>query len=245
LNLPLAPGIAARAVAYASSDSGYIDDINRHRSDVNRTTVRGGRASLRVLPGDDWEIEVGGAVQDLSGHDGQYAFSHLPPLTRTENFAQPYDTDFAVADMVVRKRWSKTELISATGWVRHELTSHFDATGSAGTSEPQLFLEYIDINLISNETRISRSEPDGSGWLAGISLINNSAATRRKLGPPRSLTPITGVHNRVSETALFSQYNYPLTPHLLGTVGARLTYTRSVGRARPGNRACLTYFEMS
>jgi hypothetical protein len=56
LNLPLADDLALRVVAYSTSHPGYIDDIRLGRHDVNRTSVRGGRAALRFDAGDNWDI---------------------------------------------------------------------------------------------------------------------------------------------------------------------------------------------
>ena len=122
LNLPLVAGrVAFRAVGYASSNPGYIDDVELDRHDINRTDMVGGRAALRIDPGDDWDIEIGVLAQDVRGHDGQYALSTLPPLMRSANFAQPYDNDYRLGAITVRKRLGGLELVSATSIVQHDL----------------------------------------------------------------------------------------------------------------------------
>jgi len=231
LNIPLARDrLAVRLVGYTSVDPGYIDDLARDREDVNRTNVHGGRATLILKPGNDWQLELGGVAQYISGRDGQYATRGLPPLKRRSTIAQPFDNDYMLGHLTLRKRWSAVELLSATGVVKHDLESRFDATGFAGTSGPQAFTEDVNILLVSNETRISEPDRNGEGWVAGWSLIHNVNRISRHLGPPAGLKPIAGVRNRVDEAAIFGQYSYRVAPRLLVTVGGRVTYSETAGR---------------
>lgn len=230
VNLPIVPGrLALRAVGYGSIDGGYIDDAGRGLANVNRTTIYGGRAALLWEPGDNWQLELGGAAQYLAGRDGQYALRGLAPLTRRSQLAQPFDNDYRLGEFTLRKRWSGVELVSATGIVRHSLESRFDATGFPGTLGPQLFTEDVGITLVSNETRLSQPDARGEGWVVGWSLLHDINRIRRTLGPPDAPAPITGVRNDVTEAALFGQFSQALMPGLIATFGGRLTYARSVG----------------
>jgi outer membrane receptor protein involved in Fe transport len=230
VNLPLVPGrLAVRAVGYKSVDGGYIDDLGRGLNDVNRTSTWGGRAALLWEPGNGWRLELGGLAQYIAGRDGQYATRGLPPLTRSTSLAQPFDNDYLLGELTVRKRWTGVELVSATGLVRHSLDTRFDATGFPGTVGAQLYAEDVGITLISNETRLSQPNSRGEGWVIGWSLLHDISRITRRLGAPAALLPITGVRNEVSEAALFGQYSLALTPRLVGTIGGRLTYSRSAG----------------
>lgn len=232
VNLPLDPGrLALRAVGYGSIDGGYIDDLGRGRRDVNRTQTYGGRANLLWVPGDGWRIEAGVLAQYLAGRDGQYAMRGLPPLSRRSSFAQPFDNDYELGEITVRKSWSGVELVSATGVVRHSLESRFDATGFAGTAGPQIYIENVGITLITNETRLSQPDARGEGWVAGWSLVHDIDRIRRTLGPPAGPLPIAGVRNAVSEAALFGQYSLALGDRVTATLGGRLTLSRNVGMA--------------
>jgi outer membrane receptor protein involved in Fe transport len=229
LNLPLASNVALRAVGYATSNPGYIDDLRLDRRDINRTNVRGGRAALRIDAGNNWDIEISGVAQNTDGRDGQYALSTLPPLKRESNFAQPYDNDYRLASFTVRRKLPEAEFVSATGWVRHDLEARFDATGFPDTIGPQLFVEDIEITMISNETRVSRLNARGEGWLAGLGIIHDVDQVSRKLGPIDALAPLSRLRNELTEVALFGQYSYPLTEGLLLTAGGRVTYNREEG----------------
>jgi iron complex outermembrane receptor protein len=231
INLPLvADRLTLRAVGYGAIEGGYIDDAGRGLRDVNRTTIYGGRAALSWEPGDAWQIELGGAIQFIAGRDGQYAERGLPVLTRTSQLAQPFENDYSLVDLIVRKRWPSVELISATTLVHHDLETRFDATGAPGTSGPQLYAENIGIFLISNETRLSRPDSEGAGWVVGWSLLHDTSNISRSLGPSVAPLPIAGVRNEVTEAALFGQYSANLTGRLVVTAGGRLTFSRSGGR---------------
>ena len=238
VNLPLAAGrLALRAVGYGAIDGGYIDDPGQGRRDVNRTTIYGGRATLLWDAGDGWRVEAGGLAQYLAGRDGQYAMRGLPPLTRRSSLAQPYDNDYQLGEVTIRKSWSGMELVSATGLVRHSLESRFDATGFPGTTGPQIYIENVGITLLTNETRISQPDARGEGWVAGWSLVHDIDRIRRTLGPPTGPQPIAGVRNAVEEAALFGQYSFALGARVTATLGGRLTVSRAVGEtldAPPG-----------
>jgi outer membrane receptor protein involved in Fe transport len=239
VNLPVIPGrLAVRAVGYGSVDGGYIDDAGRGLRDVNRTKTWGGRAALLLDAGDGWRLELGGVAQYIAGRDGQYAMRGLPPLTRSTSLAQPFDNDYQLGQFTLRKRWSGVELVSATGIVRHALETRFDATGFPGTSGPQLYTENVGITLVSNETRLSEPNARGEGWVVGWSLLHDISRIRRRLGPPDATLPIAGVRNEVTEAALFGQYSLGLTDRLTGTLGGRLTWSRTTGEpldAAPGS----------
>jgi outer membrane receptor protein involved in Fe transport len=232
VNLPLDPGrLAMRAVGYGSIDGGYIDDLGQRRRDVNRTRIYGGRFNLLWDAGDGWRIEAGALAQYLAGRDGQYALRDLPPLSRSSALAQPFDNDYQLGQVTVRKSWSGVELVSATGIVRHSLESRFDATGFTGTAGPQIYVEDVGITLITNETRISQPNARGEGWVAGWSLVHDVNRIRRTLGPPAAPLPIAGVRNDVSEAALFGQYSFALGARVTARLGGRLTLSRNVGMA--------------
>lgn len=231
LNLPLVPGrLALRAVAYGALDGGYIDDAGRNRPDVNGVSTYGGRGAILFAPGGGWEIELGGVVQYISGRDGQYAQRGLPPLTRSTNLAQPFDNDYQLGALTLRRRWHGLELVSASEIVRHSLETQFDATGFPGTSGPQRYDESVEIGLYANETRLARPGADGTGWVAGWSLLVDNSRIRRRLGDPAAPPSIPGIGNEEFEAALFGQYSLALLPGLVATAGGRFTFARTSGR---------------
>lgn len=228
LNLVLIPGrLAVRAVAYATDEPGYIDDPSRHLSNVNRTKSHGGRAALRVEPGDDWAVTIGGAMQNIASQDGQYAVRGLPPLQRNSFLDQPFDNDYGLAYLTASRRIEGAQLTTTTSFVRHDVDTIYDATLDT-LSPPRQFAEQRAIRLFSHETRLARSSATES-WVIGVNGLMARDRTTRALGDPIAPLPIAGVRNLNSEIAIFGQYSHIIGPRLTATVGGRLSYAHSSG----------------
>lgn len=228
LNLVLVPGrLAVRAVAYAIDEPGYIDDPSRHLSNVNRTKSQGGRAALRVEPGGDWTVTIGGAMQNIASRDGQYAVRGLPPLQRNSFLDQPFDNDYSLAYLTASHGIRSAQLTTTTSFVRHDVDTIYDATVDA-LSPPRLFAEKLAIRLFSHETRLSSSSATES-WVIGVTGLMARDRTTRALGDPAAPLPITGVRNVNSEIAAFGQYTRMIVPGLTATVGARISYAHGSG----------------
>lgn len=232
VNLPIErERVTLRAVVYGASEGGYIDDAGRGERDVNRVGVLGGRAALLWTPGDEWQIELTGVAQFIGARDGQYAERGLPPLTRRSNFAQPFENDYQLGALTVRRRTRSLELISTTSVVRHDLETQFDATEPLAGASPRLFAEDVALTLFTHETRLSRPNADGAGWVLGFALLRNTSEVRRRIGPPAAMLPIANARNETIEVAAFGQTSLPINDRLTATLGGRLSVARSDGKA--------------
>ncbi|UVO49684.1 TonB-dependent receptor [Sphingomonas sp. SUN019] len=230
VNLPIVRDrLALRAVGYASRDAGYIDDLRRRLSNINSTTIRGGRATVLLEAGESWQIEIGGVFQDIAVRDGRYAVRGGPPLTRRSRLAQPFDNDYRLLHATVRKQWDSMELVAATSLVNHALETRFDASGFRGARGPQIYVEDAHIKMLSQEIRLSQPDFRGEGWVIGSSFVHDINRVARDLGRPAEPKRLSTVRNQTDEIALFGQYGQPLTQRLLATIGGRLTYSRLRG----------------
>lgn len=235
VNLPIIEGRAAmRLVAYGSREAGYIDDPQRHVSNINRSRIVGQRLSVRVDDLAGWTIDVGGVSQETSVRDGQYTLRNRPPLTRSNPIAQPFDNDYGLAFLNLRRTLGSKEIVSTTSAVRHRLRSVFDAAGGDEAQVPKLFEERNNISFISHETRISgggRRSP----WVAGIAVLYNVNKIARALGPPDAPLEIAALQNEQTEFAVFGQATLPLGRYLGLTLGSRFATAHSEGQlARAG-----------
>lgn len=103
LNIPIvSEKLALRVVGYGVRDGGYIDDVNRGKTDVNRTGTYGGRAALRFAPDADWTIDLNGVYQHIDGDDAQYATRSVGRLQRASAVAQPYQSDYLLGNQIGR-----------------------------------------------------------------------------------------------------------------------------------------------
>jgi outer membrane receptor protein involved in Fe transport len=230
LNLPLADDhVALRLVGYASTDGGYIDNLATGRDNVNRTHTEGGRAVLRVAPGDGWTIDFGVTTQDIHGDDSQYADRDTPPLTRRSLIPQPYDDDYRMGEITIAKDWGGLRFTSSTAIIRQSVAERFDATFQPGY--PRLYRQWNRTSMVTTENRLTRPVTNGFGWMVGTSFLHNSAQLTRALGPLDGVSPTTGVLNRINETTVFGEASVEPFHGLTLTAGGRITYSRLSGRA--------------
>ncbi|MBL0925757.1 MAG: TonB-dependent receptor, partial [Sphingomonadaceae bacterium] len=229
-NIPVVPDrVAVRMLAYGAREGGYIDDSGRGRGDVNSTDIIGGRVMLSVAPNDDWRVDFSGVGQSIRGDDAQYAQRGFPVRTRRSPLAQPFMSDYWLANMQVNGSIGDFRLISSAGFVEHDLIENYDATPLLST--PTLFRQQNRIALFSTEHRLTYDAEDGGGWLIGASHIRSNSRLNRALSPASMPVPTPGVENRLSEWALFGEATIALFQDVTMTVGGRISSAKLSGTA--------------
>lgn len=227
-NLPIGGGDhALRLVGYMLTDGGYIDNPLRGQNDVNRVTVRGGRAALRLSPGDDWTVDIGGVYQAIASEDAQYADRDAPPLIRNSPVEQNARARYGMGSLVVSKDWGSLHLQSSTAYIRHRLFERFDA--GQRDEAPNVLDQYNRTRMVTNETRLSRPFQDGWGWVLGVSLIDNQTQQRREFGRPQMRAALTGVTNDVREITGYGEATVELMPNIIASGGLRFSHARLGG----------------
>lgn len=235
INVPfLGDAAAIRATAYKQIEGGYIANGLTGAHNSNRSKIAGGRATLRVQPGNRWTVDIGGVLQNIGTRDGQYAERGLAPRTHNAQFTQPFDNDFKGLNLVIMKTWDHLSLVSSTGIVEHDLSERFDATDYLARPEVLAYDESNRIRLITHETRVSHKSSNGATWVAGISVLNSIDKLERSLGPIDTPAMLASVRNTKSELALFGETTRPITQSISATFGARLAYARTIGEALGG-----------
>ncbi len=235
INAPLLGDKAAlRVTGYKQVEAGYIDNGLTNSRNSNRSKIEGGRATLRVQPGNRWTVDIGGVIQNIGTRDGQYAERGLPPRTHNAQFAQPFDNDFKALNLVIMKDWDGLSLVSSTGIVEHDLSSRFDATGYLGQPGVLVYDESDRIRLITHETRVSHKSGNGATWVAGLSVLDSIDRVERSLGPIGVPTMLAAVRNTKTEIAVFGEATHSITPRVSATLGARLVYARTIGEVLGG-----------
>ncbi|WP_342657572.1 TonB-dependent receptor [Sphingomonas sp. NY01] len=229
LNLPVTDSVATRIVGYARREGGYIDKPLLGRDNANRVAMAGGRAAIGWQVAPDWYVEASGAGQSIDGRDSQYADEAAPPLVNNRALREGYRTGFGLGQLAITGRIGGVSLRSATGIVRQSLTERFDATLPGG--DPQLLVQRQTTRMLTSETRAWQAGRDGSGWVAGLSLIDHRRDLDRRFVPPIGLTPTIRSGESVTEATLYGEGAVALTPRLLATAGGRLTQVELRGRA--------------
>lgn len=192
LNVPLVEDrLAFRGLAFGSVEGGYIDDVRRDLRDVNRVRTWGGRAALRFDAGDGWTLDLSGVGQQIDGDDSQYSERGIGDLARASGIAQPFRSDYWLADFVARKRWDDLELTTSLGYARQYVFEMFEGQALEDPAAPEVkpaldapstgYSQANRISMLTFETRLARRGPDGTGWLLAASLLRNEAQVQRRM----------------------------------------------------------------
>lgn len=223
-NIPIGGRAAARIVGYRIIRPGYIDDVRRGLSDVNRTDVLGVRATFRVELQPGLSFDAGILSQDTGSRDGQYTDDpRSSALTRRSFFAQPFYNDYRMGFGTFRADLGFAKLLSNTSYTYHAINTVFDATSPA-TQIPQLFQEDMQVRLLTHETRLSGSTNLISTWVAGLSIAHNVNRIDRFLGPADALAVISNVRSETLDVALFGEATLPIWRNVSVTGGGRLSH---------------------
>ena len=230
VNLPLIGERAAlRIVGYGISEGGYIDDVWRKKNDINHNRIAGGRATLRIEPGDGWTVDLGGVFQDNHGRDSQYADRVPGGLNRASRVPGGFDADYALGELVLSKSWDGVSFLSSTGLIRQHLNERYDASMAGG---PDLqFAQRNETRMFATENRLWRPTAGGYGWVLGASYTHNRTDLERSLGPVGATVPVTGVANRTREATLYGEASLEPISGLTLTGGGRYTWSRLGGGA--------------
>jgi iron complex outermembrane receptor protein len=222
-NIPIGGRAALRVVGYRIIRPGYIDDVGRGLSDVNRTSVLGVRATFRMEFNDRLSVDAGIVSQDTGSKDSQYTDGPLPSaLTRRSFVAQPFDNDYRLMFVTLRADLGFAKLVSNTSYTYHPIDTVFDAT-SRTAQIPTIFEEAMQVKLLTHETRISGSTDLISSWVSGFSFAHNINHIDRFLGPADKLVMISNVESETLDAALFGEATLPLWRNVSITGGGRLS----------------------
>lgn len=229
-NLPIARDIAAvRILGYRQIEGGYIDDATLGLRNVNQAKIAGWRGSLRVTPGDDWTIDVGGFGQAINTRDTQYSERNIGPLRRAARIRQPYDNNIDARYVTISKRWNNVELVSVTSKVKHDLTVVFDATDPLVPDAVLAFVEDEEVRMTNHETRLSGRMGSGGSWVVGVNHVRNVDTVIRMMGPPGSAEEFSRLKNETVERAIFGEATRSIFGRVSATLGARLVRATTVG----------------
>lgn len=230
VNLPLVEQRAAiRMIGYSLSDGGYIDDIGRKKEDINRTHIRGGRVAGLMELSRHWSIEAGGLHQSIDGEDGQYADRAEADLVHRGHFAQPFSNDYSLAYLTLRGEAGKVRLLSTLSVADQSLAEQFEFSGES--QQLQLFKQQSNLSLLSGESRASRTRSDGTGWIVGISFVDNKTDLRRSARKAGLWKPLSSIRNHVEEQTIYGELTSKLLDHILVTGGVRITHVGFGGSA--------------
>jgi outer membrane receptor protein involved in Fe transport len=220
-NLPLVnERIAVRANGYSAVEGGYIDDPLRRLADVNRTTIRGGRASLGARLGEDWEATATAVYQHIDARDAQYAERAGGEVSRRSQLAQPFRQNYWLSNLRVSGDLGQVRVVGLLGLVNNRSNEVYDASQASGV--PSRFVQQLHSRIITGEARASY-RGGNIGALTGLSFVSATSRSERQLDLPDTGQYHATAGNRLREWTLFGELSYDLTRQLQVTLGGRVS----------------------
>jgi hypothetical protein len=223
VNTPVVPGRAAlRAVAYTSTEPGWIDNSGA-RDNANGTRILGGRLALRTLLPADWTLDLQGVAQNSQTTDSQYV-TGSSGLRRSGVLPEPHDSDFYLGVATAQGRWLGLNALVTTSAVSHESDGILDASAAAGLWGETAPLRYRDkrrYRLFNEEVRLWSNADARVAWLLGASYVSARSALTGSLEPGQSASrDVLRLVQQAGELAVFGEASARITGALRATGGA-------------------------
>lgn len=229
-NLPLATDTAGLRLSIdAASEGGYIDKPFLDKTNVNRTSILSGRATLRTRIAPEWTIDLIGLGQSTHAQDSQYAARNQPGYDSAARVREGSDADYLHGQFVVDGRMGTIRVRSSTAITGQTLEERYDASTDALSD--RVFVQRNHTRMIAHETRLWQPVEDKFGWIVGLSLVDNRTELNRSLQSTLLRSAATGVLNTVAEGTVYAEGSYRVRDNLTATLGARYSLVRLGGGA--------------
>jgi outer membrane receptor protein involved in Fe transport len=246
VNVPLGLRAAVRASAYYTDRPGFIDDPRRGATDVNDTTLRGGRIELLVNPTDAFTVRLSAVAQALR-NDGAAIMDvnrlTLDPLygdlTQSRTFSSTSDIDYRIYNLTADYDLGFANLTSATSFGTIRQNALVDGTAQLGGVVTSIFGQPLGVSVSSDldqekftqEVRLA-SPAQTFEWLVGAFYTKEDNELDQVLSgisltnPPAVATGRGGLQtvsllSDYEEYAVFANVDYHVTEQFDVTVGAR------------------------
>ncbi len=167
VNLPINPAAAIRASAYTDHFGGFIDNLGTGEDDINRSTTRGARVALRLLPSDRYTVDLSAWAQSLRDHgrgidEGGLARSSLSPEGSRQRFN--------LSNLTVTGEYGWGSLVSSTSYMDLDVLNRWalDKTLELFTTELHSALaDTTRLHSLSQELRAVSGNDGPLKWLIG------------------------------------------------------------------------------
>ncbi len=229
--------VGVRAMAYQDVEGGYIDDINLHQAQIDRSVRTGGRSYLRADLDPTLTVTLGGAYQAIFSNDTQYISPSLGRLHRANLVRESSNNDFGQGVAVIDKTGEWGAFRSSTSFVRHDFSSRSDATTalplfSTSASGVGSYDEPSKIDMLVEDAVWTSPSVGRLQWLVGLfgSLTREETdafvRANDTTGAPAQLLYQEHRSDHLDETAVYGEATWSFTDALQATVGARGFFTR-------------------
>ena len=249
VNAPIAGDrVALRATAYDDEESGFINNIRLHETNVNAEHTFGGRAAVMALLGQDTKLTANVFYQ-RTVTDGRdiivTADGGLGKYNTDQYVHDPFRSQFKIYNLTLNHDFHWASLDFSTSYFDRADDNKFDSTlydlsfgagffQSIGLSTPDALTDQYDTSrYITNEVRLASKFDGPSQFVVGLfqqhihTSFETLVATVYPDGYLKSpLEPVFGQlqAHATEQYALFGEYSYKFTDKLTGLLGARAFY---------------------
>lgn len=135
VNIPISETFALRASAFTRQDSGYIDNVETGKNDINESTSSGGRLLSLWRPSDDLSLKLS-AMYQKSELDGSSEVHRLPGLGEFQQQSLVgtgfHNREGQAYSATVVAKLGKVDLTSLTGYNISQYSTSYDYTSIIG-----------------------------------------------------------------------------------------------------------------
>lgn len=227
LNRPIGDQAAARVVAYARHDGGFLDSPVQGLHETDGVDTVGARAAVRWTD-QVWTVDLMGLAQRVWADDAQAVAAGDAGFSRPVRVLEPYESTIAIVGLTARRQLGAATLISATSVSRQELNERFDAS-QPGDPLPSAVDRRQTIFAVASEARVEMNAGDGWTFSGGGTIaVGETLVERRRLTLSPAYTTIVGTDLRrtFAEAAAFGEAALAPAPNWRIALGARLSAVR-------------------
>lgn len=249
-NQPLAGGVAAvRAVTWAETTGGVLDNVRLGRRDTDRSRRQGLRLTGLWQATPDLALDLTVIDQTITTRDAHYVAAALGPRARTTAVAEPHDNDFLA--VLAGAHWTPSwgRVTASLGALDHDVTTTYDASAAPAElmtpgGRPLTYQDGNEIRGLVSEVRAASTGADRLRWTAGaFNAFGQQKLDAVLTGQAGAAGYVEVRRDRLRESALFGELSYDLTPALTLTAGGRLFSSRLQTRSTVAIGAPIRRFE--
>ena len=229
--------VGVRAMVYQDVQGGYIDNIDLHQAQIDRTVRTGGRSYARADIDPTLTVTVGGTYQSIFSNDTQYIIPSLGRLHRANQVRESSRNIFGQAMTEIDKTGDWGAFRSTTSFVRHDFGSMSDATNalplfSTTAAGVGSYDEPSKIDMLVEDAVWTSPSAGRLQWLTGLfgsSTQEQADALVRandQTGAPAQLLYQEHRSDTRGALAAYGEATWSLTDALQATIGARAFVNR-------------------
>ena len=229
--------LGLRVMAYQDVEGGYIDNLDLHQTQIDRTVRTGGRSYVRADIDPTLTVTFGGAYQSIFSNDTQYIIPSLGRLHQANQVREASSNDFSQAMMAINKTGDWGAFRSTTSFVRHNFDSLSDATNalrlfSTTATGVGSYDEPSKIDMLVEDAVWTSPSSGRLQWLAGLFASSTQEQTDAIVrandltGAPAQALYQEHRTDDLGEAAAYGEATWSFTDALQATLGARGFLTR-------------------